>query len=151
MCEGSSAAKGRIIVDADACPRPVLEIAGRLARKRGWDIITVASFNHSIRSKCHVTVDDGPEAVDLRILNMCGAGDVVISQDWGLAAMVLAKGAYCLSPSGREYRHENMDAMLEIREAMAKHRRGGGKTKGPKKRSPADDARFEGALDALLK
>ncbi len=142
---------GRIIIDADACPRPVLDLTQRLARERGWDVITVASFNHAIKSKCHVAVDDGPEAVDLRILNMCKAGDVVISQDWGLAAMVLAKGAHCLSPSGREYRHENMDAMLEIREAMAKHRRGGGKTKGPSKRSSADDERFERALRSLLK
>ncbi len=140
----------RIIVDADACPRTVLDICHRVAEEKGLSVVTVASFDHEIVSECHIMVDAGPEAADLRIMNIVMDGDVVVSQDWGLAAMVLARGAHCLNPSGQEYSSETMDAMLEFREAMSRHRRQGGRTRGPKKREEDDDLRFERRIRDLL-
>ena len=140
----------RIIVDADACPRTVLGICTAVAREKQAAVITVASHNHLINSDCHVTVGDAPQAADLRILNLSRKGDVVVTQDWGLAAMVLGKEARCLSPSGRQYRPETIDTMLEIRDMKARHRRTGGRTRGPRKRTADDDRRFEEGLRRIL-
>ncbi|MFP4201277.1 MAG: YaiI/YqxD family protein [Bacillota bacterium] len=150
MNDASRGTRPRIIVDADACPRVVLDICHRVAEERGLSVVTVASFAHDVSSKCHIMVDDGPEAADLRIMNIATCGDVVISQDWGLAAMVLARGASCLNPSGQEYSSKTIDTLLEFREAMSRHRRRGGRTRGPKKREEEDDLRFERCLRKLL-
>ena len=113
-------------------------------------MVTVASFNHQIASDEHITVGNASQEADLKIVNLTQKDDLVITQDWGLAALVLAKKAYCLSPSGSEYRSETMDFLLEEREVKAKVRRGGGRTKGPRKRQGADDLRFAAALERLL-
>lgn len=68
----------------------------------------------------------------------------------GLAVVVLGKGAKCLSPMGREFRPEKIGFLLEEREVKAKFRRGGGRTKGPKKRTLEDDQRFEVCLERIL-
>jgi uncharacterized protein YaiI (UPF0178 family) len=83
-------------------------------------------------------------------MNLTEAGDVVVTGDWGLAAMVVGKGAKCLSPMGKEFRPEKMEFLLEEREVKARFRRGGGRTKGPKKRTPEDDQRFEFCLEKIL-
>jgi len=141
----------RIVVDADACPKTALEICKKLAGEKDGSVITVANYNHSIESDRHITVGDAPQQADMRIVNMVDKGDIVITQDLGLAAMVLPKGAYCLNPSGRQYRTENIDVMLEIREAKAKFRRAGGRTRGPGKRTDDDDLKFEEALRRILR
>jgi len=81
---------------------------------------------------------------------MTDEGDVVITQDWGLAAMVLGKGAKCLSPAGWEFHSHKIEFLLEEREVKNKLRRGGGRTKGPKKRTINDDRRFEICLEQSL-
>ena len=136
----------RILVDADACPRSVLHICFKLARTYGLEVWTVASFNHNIESDHHIVVGNASQEADLKVMNLTEPGDIVITQDWGLAAMVLGKGAQCLSPVGREYNLATMDFLLEEREVKAKLRRAGGKTRGPKKRSIEDDKRFEQSL-----
>lgn len=140
----------RIIIDADACPRGAFEAAARLARQAGAELTTVANFNHEIASEHHITVGGDPQEADLKIINLTRAGDVVVTQDIGLAAMALAKGARALSPTGFEYLEERMDASLEERELKAKYRRAGGRTKGPAKRTEADDRRFAKSLSLLL-
>jgi uncharacterized protein YaiI (UPF0178 family) len=80
-------------------------------------------------------------------VNLTEAGDVVVTGDWGLAAMVLGKGAKCLSPVGREFRPERADFLLEERDLKAKFRRRGGRMKGPRKRTSEDDRRFEVSLE----
>lgn len=99
----------------------------------------------------HVTVGDGPDAADFAVVNRTKAGDIVVTQDWGLAALVLAKGAFCLSPGGREYTPDRIEFQLDERHVKAKHRRGGGRTRGPRARTGADDERFEKTLRRLLK
>lgn len=87
----------------------------------------------------------------MKVINLTEADDIVITQDWGLAALVLAKKAYCLNPGGSEYHSETMDFLLEEREIKAKYRRGGGHTKGPKKRTKEQDIRFAKNLETIIK
>jgi uncharacterized protein YaiI (UPF0178 family) len=140
----------KILIDADACPRPVLQISIRLGRAYDIPVWTVANFNHDIASDHPIVVGDDFQEADMKIMNLTEAGDVVITGDWGLAAMVLGKGAKCLSPMGREFHPEKIGFMLEEREVKAKFRREGGRTKGPKKRTSEDDLKFELCLEKIL-
>ena len=140
----------KILVDADACPRSVLQICMRFGRRYNIPVWTVASFNHDIGSDHPIVVGDDSQEADMKIMNLTESGDVIVTGDWGLATMVLGKGAKCLSPMGREYRSEKMEFLLEEREVKAKFRRGGGRTKGPKKRTLGDDQRFEFCLEKIL-
>ncbi len=140
----------KILVDADACPKNVLQLCLQVGREYGVPVWTVASFNHNIVSDHHIVVGNASQEADIKVVNLSEAGDVVVTQDWGLAAMVLGKKARCLSPSGREYRPEAIEFMLEEREIKAKHRRGGGRTKGPAKRTADDDRKFAVRLRALV-
>lgn len=141
----------KILVDADACPKSVLQICIGLGHRYDVPVWTVASFNHNIESDHHVSVGSDPQEADIKVMNLAGAGDVVVTQDWGLAAVTLGKGADCLNPSGREFRSGKVEFLLEEREVKAKIRRGGGRTKGPKKRTAQDDQRFERALELILR
>ncbi|MDW7739027.1 MAG: DUF188 domain-containing protein [Bacillota bacterium] len=140
----------KIIVDADACPKNVLQICFQLGHKYEIPIWTVASFNHNIESDNHLIVGSDPQEADIKVINLTERGDIVVTQDWGLAAMVIGKKARCLSPDGREYLSENMDFLLEERELKARFRRGGGRTRGPKKRSPDNDKRFFSLLERII-
>jgi uncharacterized protein YaiI (UPF0178 family) len=140
----------KIIVDADACPKNALQLCMDIAGRRRIPVWTVASFNHNIVSDHHVVVGNAPQEADIKVINLCVSGDVVVTQDWGLAAMVLGKAAYCLSPSGREYRSDNIEFLMEEREVKAKLRRSGGKTKGPSKRTLEDDRKFSETLNRIL-
>lgn len=140
----------KIIIDADACPRPVLHICKRLGKKYGIPLWTVASFEHCIESERHVVVGNSPEEADIKIINLSRPGDIAVTQDWGLAAMLLGKGVRCLSPAGRRYKDSKIDFLLEERNIKFRHRRGGGRMKGPKKRTAEEDSRFETALERLL-
>lgn len=140
----------KIVVDADACPRAVLQVCMFIGGKYEIPVWTVASFNHNIVSDHHVVVGCASQEADIKVINLTEPGDIVVTQDWGLAAMVLGKPAYCLSPSGREYRKDSIEFLLEERELKAKFRRGGGRTKGPSKRSREDDERFRASLERIV-
>jgi hypothetical protein len=140
----------KIVVDADACPRDVLEICRRVGQEAGVPVWTVASFHHQISSDHHLTVGDAPEETDLAIVNAVRAGDIVVTQDWGLASLVLGRHCLALSPNGRVFRAEDMPFLLEERALKARFRRGGGRTKGPRSRTAADNQRFEAALRNLI-
>ena len=140
----------KILVDADACPKPVLRICLHMGQKYEVPVWTVASFDHHIESDHHIIVGTDPQEADLKIINSAETGDIVVTQDWGLAAIVLGKGVRCLSPAGHEFRSEKMGFLLEERDVKAKFRRSGGRTKGPKKRTFEDDQRFETILEKVL-
>jgi len=140
----------KILIDADACPKSVLQSCMRLGQKYNVPVWTVASFNHRIESDHPIVVGDSFQEADIKIMNLTEAGDIVVTGDWGLAAMVLGKKAKCLSPMGREFDPEKIGFLLEEREVKAKIRRGGGRTRGPKKRTLADDWRFEVRLEEIL-
>lgn len=139
----------KIIIDADACPKEALQYAIKTGRKNGIEVVTVASFNHNIESDRHITVGNASQEADIKVINITEAGDIVITQDWGLAAVILAKKAAAMAPSGTEYRQDKIDFMLEEREIKAKFRRGGGRTKGPSKRTEEDEKKFRDTLDRI--
>ena len=136
----------RILVDVDACP--VKEIILRMAKKRSIPVTMVIDTSHELYDgySTVITVDKGADSADYVITNMATCHDIVVTQDYGLAAMILAKGASALDQNGMIYTSENIDSLLERRYIGQKIRRGGGRTKGPKKRTREDDERFEAAL-----
>ena len=140
----------KIIIDADACPKTVLSISIQLGTQYNIPVWTVASFNHNIQSDHHTVVGGDAQEADLKVVNLAEQGDIAVTQDWGLAAMLLGKKVRSLNPAGREYKPETIDFMLEEREAKAKFRRSGGRTKGPKKRIPADDNNFSKQLEQII-
>lgn len=140
----------KILIDADACPKTVLQTCLNMGDKYHIPVWTVASFNHNIVSDHHIVVGSASQEADIKLINVTQAGDIVVTQDWGLAALVLGKKAYCISPGGKEYRVDSIEFLLEERECKAKFRRGGGRTKGPSKRTPQEDVLFAGELERQI-
>lgn len=94
--------------------------------------------------------DKGADSVDFALVNRVCSGDIVITQDYGLASMCLAKNARVLHQDGWEYTQYNIQALLFQRHKSKKHRLAGGRTKGPSKRKPEQDKAFASALQQLL-
>lgn len=140
----------KVWIDGDGCPRGAVQFALAEGERRGLEVWLVTNVHHEQKSKHRLVVDGHAQAVDLAILNRLQAGDVVITQDIGLAAMALGRGSYALHPGGTEYLQTEMPLLLEMREAAAKHRRGGGRTRGPKKRSNHDQDHFQFHFMSLL-
>lgn len=90
-----------------------------------------------------IMVPKGPDSVDFTLVNALSKHDIVITQDYGLAAMVLARGGYPIDQNGREMTHENIEHLLDMRHVGQKIRRAGGRTKGPKKRTQENNIAFE--------
>ncbi|HHX77194.1 MAG TPA: DUF188 domain-containing protein [Firmicutes bacterium] len=140
----------KIVVDADACPKGVLQACLKKGKQYGIPVLTVASFNHNIRTEHHLVVGNASQETDLKVLNLTEKRDVVVTQDWGLAAMILGKEARCINFEGREYKQNVIDFLLEAREIKAKFRRSGGRTRGPKKRTAETDKKFAATLEKIL-
>ena len=140
----------RILVDADACP--VKEIILRMAKRRNIPVTMVIDTSHELDDgySTVITVDKGSDSADYAITGMATRSDIVVTQDYGLAAMVLARNASALDQNGLIYTCDNIDSLLERRYIGQKIRRGGGRTKGPKKRTREDDERFEAALERMM-
>jgi len=140
----------QILVDADACP--VKEIIVRIARERGIPVTMLSDTAHRIDDDySHViTVDKEADSVDFALMGILTRDDVVVTQDYGLAAMVLGKGAKVLNQNGLIYTNDNIDRLLMERHVSGKIRRGGGRTKGPAKRTKEDNEKFESAFVKLL-
>jgi uncharacterized protein YaiI (UPF0178 family) len=140
----------RILVDADACP--VVDIVLEEGLRRGAEVILFCDTAHRMErtGAVTVTVDRGADSVDFALVNRAQKGDIVVTQDYGLAAMALARGARPLHQNGRRYREENIDGLLAMRHEAREFRRAGGRTKGPKKRTREQDAAFRAALAALM-
>lgn len=143
----------KILVDADACP--VVRIVEETAKKFSVPVTLLCDTNHVLNSSYSTvrTVSAGADAVDFVIANICEKGDVVVTQDYGVAAMVLSKGAYAIHQSGKRYTNDNIELMLAERYMAKKARMAKTKNhlKGPKKRTDEDDRRFLKAFEELLK
>ncbi|MGE5702756.1 MAG: DUF188 domain-containing protein [Clostridia bacterium] len=142
--------QNRVLIDADACPKHAFVIAKGLCEHYGWPCVTYASYNHQFGHAMHVVVDAGPQAVDLKLANDVRPGDIVVTQDIGLAAMILGRKGKVLSVHGTIFRPDKIEFMLEERNEKARYRRGGGRTRGPAPRTSEDDRRFKEALESLL-
>ena len=131
----------QIFVDADACP--VVDIIEKIAEKYNIKTTLLCDTNHVLYSDYSevIVVGAGADAVDYKLISLCHRGDIVVSQDYGVAAMALGKAAYAIHQSGRWYTDENIDRMLMERHLNKKARRSSHKNhiKGPKKRTEEDD------------
>lgn len=140
----------KIIVDGDACPG--ISIITNIAKKYELEVIIYCDINHYITANYGEVrfVDSGFQSVDMKVVNECSNGDIIVSQDYGVAAICLGKKASVISPKGYIYTNENIGAMLEQRHLSQKIRRGGGKTPNAKKRTIEDDNRLQNNLLYLI-
>lgn len=132
-----------LLIDADACP--VIDLALFVSSQYEIKSILFCDTSHRIERENAITivVPKGPDSVDFALVKTITKYDIVITQDYGLAAMCLAKGAFVIDQNGREMTNGNIDQLLAIRYENAKFRRAGGKTKGPKKRTEKNNLAFE--------
>lgn len=142
----------QIYVDADACP--VVGIVEETAKKYKIPVTLLCDTNHVLHSDYSdvVVVGAGADAVDYKLISICHSGDIVVSQDYGVAAMALGKGAYAIHQSGKWYINDNIDQMLMERHLNKKARRSSHKNhiKGPKKRTEEDNERFAQSFEKLI-
>ena len=142
----------QIFVDADACP--VVRIVEQIALKYSIPVTLLCDTNHILYSDYSevIVVGAGADAVDYKLISICHKGDIVVSQDYGVAAMALGKGAYPIHQSGKWYTNENIDQMLMERHLNKKARRSSHKAhiKGPRKRTEEDDERFAKSFEKLI-
>ena len=140
----------KVLVDADACP--VTDIAVSLCRQYSTPCFLLCDTAHEFHREGAQTLvfDKGADSVDFALVNRVEPGDIVITQDYGLASMCMAKGARILHQDGWCYTADNIDALLFSRHESGKYRRAGGRTKGPKKREKAQDDAFRNALQQML-
>ncbi len=140
----------KILVDADACP--VKEIIVNIAKSKNVKVIMLIDTSHEIDDGYSevVIVDKARDSVDFALINQAEKGDIVVTQDYGVATMALAKGAIAINYDGIIYSDKNMDRLLFERHLAQKVRRSGGRISGPSKRSKEQDEKFEKAFKLLL-
>ena len=140
----------RILIDADGCP--VVDIAVKTAVKSNTDCIILCDTSHVFvkEGATTITVSKGADSVDFALVNLLKKDDIVITQDYGLAAMCLARKAVPLNQDGMIYSDSNMSGLLESRHIAKKIRNAGGRLKGPSKRTQEQDKTFEQKLNELL-
>ena len=140
----------KIFIDADGCP--VTGLAVGLADTYHTPCVIICDTAHEITfpSARTFTVSKGADSADFAIVNLLQKGDLVVTQDYGLAAMCLSRGAKVLHQDGFFYTAENIDALLHFRAEAKRARRGGARMKGPKKRTKEQNAAFVTALEAFL-
>ena len=141
-----------IYIDADACP--VVGIAEDIATKYNISVTLLCDTNHVLTSDYSevIVVGAGADAVDYKLISICHRGDIVVTQDYGVAAMALGKGAFAIHQSGKWYTNENIDQMLMERHLNKKARRASQKNhlKGPKKRTAEDDEHFRESFEKMI-
>lgn len=141
----------KIIIDADACPVKTIVIS--IAKANNIPCLLISDINHELNS-CYatvLTVDKGRDSADFKILSESECGDVVVTQDYGLASILISKGIHAIHPNGKIYTSNNMDLMLYERFMAQKARNAGKRTKNMSKRTKQDDLVFKNALEALIK
>lgn len=140
----------KILIDADGCP--VVDICLKTAKEHSVECIIFCDTSHIFErdGAKTVTVSKGADSVDFKLVSVLERGDIAVTQDYGLAAMCLAKGARALNQNGLIYTADNIDALLASRYETKKLRMAGGRLKGPSKRTHAEDEAFLKALQSML-
>ena len=147
--------KRRLFVDADGFPH--LESTIDIALKLGINIVVAGNMTQNlgrlegIDGLQIIEVSDGMDAADFAILNHMETGDIVLTIDTGLAALVLGKGGVAIDPGGHLYGEEGINGRLLARHVGRKVRRSGGRTKGKKKISQLDREKYAHKIEAMLK
>lgn len=140
----------KVLIDADACP--VVDIAVRLCKLHGIPCLLLCDTAHIMHKDGAETLifDKGADSVDFALVNRANPGDIVITQDYGLASMCLGKRVQVMHQDGWEYTEDNISGLMEQRHIAKKHRLAGGRMKGPAKRTKALDEAFENAFQQML-
>lgn len=140
-----------IFIDADGCP--VVRNTVKIAKQFNISCVIICDTAHRIEHDGveTIVVEQGADSTDFRLVNLIGKGDIVITQDYGLAAMCLSKQAVVLNQDGKQYTEENISGLLEFRAIGKKIRRSGGRIKGMPKRKQEQDLDYEGSLKDILK
>ncbi|MFV8827491.1 YaiI/YqxD family protein [Alkalihalobacterium sp. APHAB7] len=143
----------KIFVDADACP--VKDIIISEARNFEIPVILVTSFSHFSNAKQPsgvetIYVDSGADAADYRIVKLVEKGDIIVTQDYGLASLGLAKGVIVLHQKGFRYTNDNIDQLLQTRYLSAMARKSGQRTKGPKPFTTEDREQFRDLFKQII-
>jgi hypothetical protein len=144
-----------LFIDADACP--VTREAISAARALGIPVVLVANGTQNLERHTRragveaVQVSSGADAADFAVIERLESGDVVVTQDIGLAAMVLGRGAAAVSPRGRVFHLATIDAEMHVRHEEKKLRRAGGRHGGPRAFTDEDREHFSDAIERLLR
>ena len=140
----------RILIDADGCP--VVDITIRIAKANNLECIILCDTSHFFErdGATTITVSKGADSVDFALVNMVNVGDVVVTQDYGLAAMCLARKAIPINQDGMVYNDFNIGGLLEQRAMAQRVRRGGGRLSGSSKRTDEQSEMFAKALNELV-
>ena len=140
-----------IYIDADACP--VTRISESIACRHSIPVTLLCDTNHVLTSDYSVikVIGAGADAVDIALINLCQRGDVIITQDYGVAALALGKGARAIHQNGRWYTDDTIDSLLMERYLAKKARRcSKHHLKGPAKRTEEDDRRFAESFERMI-
>lgn len=143
-----------LFIDADACP--VTREAIAIGRQRGMRVVVAANSTQNLERYASrsgveaISVSSGRDAADFAVVERLEPGDVVVTQDIGLAAMAIGRGAGAISPRGRIFHLATIDAELAVRHAEARLRRAGGRHGGPPKFDDEDREHFGEQLERLL-
>lgn len=141
----------RIIIDADACPKGVKLACVELSKRYNLELIMVVDSAHELKGSFRVIqVEKGDDSVDLEIMSISTKEDIVITQDYGLATIILEKTHSVIHPNGFIYNKFNIDSLMFSRHMSTKIRASGGRTKGPKKRKANNDMEFKETLLNIL-
>ena len=140
----------KVLIDADGCP--VVDITVRLCKQYALPCLLLCDTAHEFHWDGAQTLifDKGADSVDYALANRASAGDIVITQDYGLASICLARSARVLHQDGWEYSADNIDTLLLVRHESRKLRSAGQRMKGPKKRTQDKNDAFKAALEKLL-
>jgi uncharacterized protein YaiI (UPF0178 family) len=140
----------RILIDADGCP--VVDNTIKIAKKHKIEVIILCDTSHVFEREGAETimVSKGADSVDFKLVNMTKQGDIVITQDYGLAAMCLAKKTIPINQNGLIYTNENIDMLLLARHNSKMVRKAGGRLRGPAKRTNEQDIAFDKTLNMVI-
>lgn len=140
----------KILIDADGCP--VVKQATQIAKENNIEVVIFCDTSHIINSVYAqiITVSKGADSVDFVLVNEVKSGDIVVTQDYGLAAMVLSKGGKAITQNGMIISDSNLGLLLTTRYESKKARMSGAHLKGPKKRTTQNDEAFVKSFKSLL-
>lgn len=141
----------KILIDGDGCP--VIDLTIKVSKQFNIDVIIMCDTSHVFNKEGAKTMvfSKGADSVDFALINLVQKEDIVITQDYGLAAMAINKASYVINQNGLIYTNDNIDRLLYNRHISKKIRKSGGRVKGPKKRSNEDDINFEKTLVEVCK
>ena len=140
----------KILIDADGCP--VVKQATQIAKENNIEVVIFCDTSHIINSDYAqiITVSKSADSVDFALVNEVKSDDIVVTQDYGLAAMVLSKGGKAITQNGMIISDSNLELLLTSRYESKKARMSGAHLKGPKKRTAQNDEEFIKSFKSML-